>query len=186
MEPLKFIGIPDLMQDIGAGIGLASRELVSKSSTQIGTLVVKSADVTVNMELTSSATRREDGVSVAGAKTFSFSSDTYKETQNNRCTITLSIVSVIPPNTNQSTGEEGKTQTTSDSGSISIDRQIFLNSLRRMRQIVYQLQLSPQMARSITQDINDIEKMAKAEKLDSARAALVQFSDKYSSTLSPE
>lgn len=188
MEQLKFIGIPDLMRDIGLGIGTASKELVYASSTKVGTLAIKSADVTVSLELTSAFTRREDGISVlgAGAKTLSLSSDTSKETQNNRCTITLSIVSVIPPDARQSQGEEAKPLKLPDSGLVPIDRQVFLNSLRRMRQIVYQLQLSPQLAQAITQDINKIEKMAKAEKIDDARAALVQFSDKYSSTLNLE
>ena len=47
MDPLRFIGVGDLLVEIGAGIGAASRRLNEASATDIVTLAVKSVDVDV-------------------------------------------------------------------------------------------------------------------------------------------
>src|ERR1051326_8036293 len=57
MHHLKFISIGALMEDIGRGIGIANKELVTRSQTSIGALADKSADVSVSFELTSTATQ---------------------------------------------------------------------------------------------------------------------------------
>ena len=108
----RFISVRDLLTDIGGGIGMANAAMSLRAATEIGTLVVKSADIEVSMELTSHAQSSRTSVGadlpVLGAKTLSFGSDTLKESSVNRLQIKLQVVAVQPPAKAAETADAGK------------------------------------------------------------------------------
>jgi hypothetical protein len=99
-EPMKFIGVTDLFKDLGEGIGVANRSLVSQSVSAFNTLIVKSVDVNVSFEMTSHADAQRSGLSgdfpLLGAKTISYTSESSSSTTTNKCNVSLHIVSISP------------------------------------------------------------------------------------------
>ena len=100
-ESPRFIAVGDLLAEIGAGLGRANAEVAMRAANPIGTLVVKSAEVDLSMELTSQAQSNRvgaaAGVPLLGAKTLSFGSESLKSSSVNRLQIKLQLVAVQAP-----------------------------------------------------------------------------------------
>ncbi len=99
-ERPSFAAVPDLMRDIGVGIGNAAAEVVRRSRSAVGTLAVKDADVSVEFEMTSAAVSTQQGLNVGvpllGAKTLSVGTVAARQadTSTGRVTIRLHIVAI--------------------------------------------------------------------------------------------
>jgi hypothetical protein len=107
---VRFVGVEQLLESIGTGIGTAAKALVESSANRFNAMALKQADVQVQFELTSrgSRTSSQNGISVdggdeaipiLGAKTLNFSSSqvSTESTFSNTCHIALTIVSVNLP-----------------------------------------------------------------------------------------
>ena len=97
MLPLLTIG--DVIRNVAAALGVGARTIVETSSTEIGTLAVKSADLAIDFDI--SSTQTTDGSDVGlriRPGTLSISSDTERTVNqfSNHATLRLSIVSVLP------------------------------------------------------------------------------------------
>ena len=109
-----FIATPDLLAQIGEGIGKAHENLwnFSRAGAEVGVLAVKDAQVTVSFELTSIAEQTHDSTSLPspfpllGAKTFTVTSNSETQTAVNKATIVLNIVNVMPPDDPETTGNK--------------------------------------------------------------------------------
>lgn len=177
----KFIGVDAMLTDIGRGIGLANKELVMRSKSDLGSLAVKTADVTVSFEITSVAEKSKYNVSsdyplLLGAKTLSFGTDTFEEKQINRCTITLNIVAVAP-----ATEKETSPSVTGKPGTIPDD--MMPDFVKTLGDKISMLDLSPEMAKTVEQDMKAIKEMVQYKRFNDARTALVRFAEKYASTI---
>jgi len=94
-----FIGVDKLLEDIGRGVGIAGRTVAISSKSDVGTLAVKTCDIDVSFELTSSGATASSGGSVdlplLGAKTITLTSTKQSSVLHNSCRIRLHIVSVF-------------------------------------------------------------------------------------------
>lgn len=191
MKQLNFVSIAALMEDIGRGIGQANYELVTRSQTSIGALAVKTADVTVNFELTSAATRRGEQVALdaplAGAKTLSYGTETFEEKHINRCSITLSIVSVAhKPLPGEGAGEQGASgqdvKPVTD-GALPEDHAFreeserLLGVLRTLKEAASRL--PGQVGQQLLSELGNIERMVEDGQLDAAKNALTVFAARH-------
>ena len=194
MKTPNFVSIAALMEDIGRGIGAANQELVTRAQTDLGTLAVKAADVTVNFELTSTATSRNDQLSLdaplAGAKTLSYGTESFEEKHINRCSITLSIVSVAHrPDPDEESGDEkaggqdNRPIEVALPGAGGDEEKRLLAALGQIREAAERL--PGELGRPVLRALKEIEDLVHGGQFDAARSALAELAAKYNVNLNP-
>lgn len=190
----KFLNVEDLFRDIGLGLGTASLEMYNRSAgNPVGALAIKTAEVTVTMELTSAATKRNDTIGAEvpalGAKTLSFAtgSTATAETANNRLAVTLQIVSVIPPketpadvdapsgNGPNNPGAPTTPASTPATPPPVISAAKIKEALAAARKKMAQLHLSSEQTKALNKTIVRIEKLLDAGKVTEASAAFLEL-----------
>lgn len=105
INPKDFMWTDDLMRDIMSALAHGHADLVDKSRSALGTLAVKSAEMTVSFDFSAQGKETKDGLklTVRPAPFFGFAADIQTEKTgqrfdvSNRATITLKIVNVAPP-----------------------------------------------------------------------------------------
>ena len=186
-KALQFIGIDDLLTDIGRGIGSANRELAVSSRSVIGSLAVKSASVNLSFEMTSTASQRRDSVSAGGplfgAKTLSIGTQTFDQNQTNRCTIGLEIVAVpdaapTPPGVPKPDRPDVP-KPDADAGRIPDDPAKLRVLLAELRRLAKDLQAPEHLKKEIDQDLEKLEQLLGAGAIEELRAGLLAFAEKY-------
>jgi hypothetical protein len=189
-KALQFIGIDDLLTDIGRGIGSANRELAVSSRSVIGSLAVKSASVNLSFEMTSTASQRRDSVSAGGplfgAKTLSIGTQTFDQNQTNRCTIGLEIVAVpdaasAPPGVPKPDRPDVPKPDApgADARRIPDDPGKLRVLLAELRRLAKDLQAPEHLKKEIDQDLEKLEQLLGAGAIEELRSGLLAFAEKY-------
>lgn len=174
----KFISVRNLLEDIGAGIGKANFSLWKESESPYGILAVKTAKVSVDFEMTSSAIDRNESFSLnapplpfLGAKTLTLSSDTYsKENRElNRANIILEIVSIAPERIESSDNKI---------------KENLLQAINLIRIRIPSLKRSEKDKKRINDILTKAEKLLMDNKIEEARNSLIKIAEEYSLNIS--
>ncbi|HUQ07940.1 MAG TPA: hypothetical protein VM261_35840 [Kofleriaceae bacterium] len=92
--------VGDTLRTIGEGLGAAAKAIVVQSRSDVGTLAVKTAEITVEVELTARAEKNGVGIepgSPVGITGLRFVTDEQSKHMTNRATVKLTVVAVTEP-----------------------------------------------------------------------------------------
>ncbi len=194
MEPLRFIGIGDLLVELGTSIGSGSKALVTNSASRLGTLTVRTVDVDLSFEMSSNAinnTLQIDNplATVFGAKTLSISSGTTQETQTNRCTIKLQIVNVAdmpqqqPQQPQVPAVQPAQPSPTADEKVMRAELEA---ALKAAEGVITRANLDPNTRAALETELNSVAALLQANNIAGAEAALAQFLARHLGTRQPQ
>lgn len=165
----KFVGIDALLSSVGSGIGAANRQLVANSSSTVGTLAVKSADVKLQFELSSTSTENGLVVPKPGAKTITFGTERTQVESSNKCEINLHIVSVAEP-----AEVEPKVKDPAHNAP-DIGRRDLSALVTQLSEKIRDSKLSPTAKKRLLADLRGISELLASGKGDEAGSAFKEF-----------
>jgi hypothetical protein len=171
MPPRKFIAVPDLLADVGQGLGRAAQSVHQHSTTKVSALVVKDAQIEVTFEMSSASAESDSalGVGALGAKTLSFGTRTFEETQTNRCTIRINVVNAEPPEADPPPLEMA------DVGLIPDDAAGIVRVAKKLGAAVQAHGMATALKAQLLKGIEDVARLAKTGQPAQARQALWRF-----------
>ncbi len=175
-----------VLNDVSAALGDAARTIVDRSSTEVGTLAVKTAQLTVDFDISSSSSTEGAGGGLRlrpGSVRVSGDAHNAQSNWSNHATLTLEIVSVLPDTpTAATTPRPDAGGTTSDVGNVvGIVLPPGLSSgedlARRLRDLFRGLQ--PEQAIEAQKELDTVRQAVDGGDLDAAKRLFATFTRRW-------